>query len=83
MNYISTMLAMLDFKHKMNEEEKDALLSELIGSYITDRQCYLMNFLLKKDFKGFQNYVKNMCKKGISIKECIQKYQDTQMNENV
>lgn len=72
MKELHNMLRLLSLKHKMTEEEKDALLSELIASYTSKKPCYLMKFLMKDDFEGFQNHVKYMTEKGLSIKECIQ-----------
>lgn len=71
------MLRLLTTKHKMNEMEKDALLSELMASYASKNQCYLMEFLMKDDFKGFQDHVLYMNDKGLSIKECIQSNLDS------
>ena len=72
MRELFNMIKLLDMKHKMSAEEKDALLSELIASYASGKPCYLMQFLMNDDFLGFKAYVAYMVKEGLSIKEVIQ-----------
>jgi len=61
------MLNIMVMKTKMNEEEKDALLCELICTYVNKNKSDLMDLLLKEDFLGFQAHVKHYTTQGSKI----------------
>lgn len=64
-------LRLLLKKKKMNDEQKDALLSELMIAYATKMRCPLMDFLINDDFAGFEKFANDMIQVGIAIKKVI------------
>jgi hypothetical protein len=71
------MLDILKRKHEMTDEEKDTLLSELMGAYAGKSPCYLMDLIIKGDMQGFRDKVQYMIEKGLSLEECIQSNLDS------
>jgi len=74
-------LKLFVLKHEMTIVEKEALLSELISTYVTGEPSPLMKSLLDDDFDRFQKLVIHMNKEGSNIFEAAKKIEFTANSE--
>lgn len=71
-NALSDMfISLLKLRHQLNIEEREGLLTELMGCYLVGDDSSLMELLMKKDLPGFRKRFNEMNEGGEKIRRMI------------